>query len=124
MAVDEMTYVTIGPVSAIPPGMGRAYQVGAHRIAVFRTRSGRVFATAQKCPHRGGPLADGMLVGEQVVCPLHAFRFDLQTGQCEQSQVCPVPTYPVDITPDGWIRIGIPARFPSSEDVSPLLTSC
>ncbi|MEJ5277385.1 MAG: Rieske 2Fe-2S domain-containing protein [Thermogemmata sp.] len=124
MSSGEITYVTVGPVSAIPPGMGRAYHVGPHRIAVFRTRSGRVFATAQRCPHRGGPLADGMLVGEQVVCPLHAFRFDLQTGQCEQSQVCPVPTYPVDITPDGWIRIGIPARFPSSEDVSPLLTSC
>jgi nitrite reductase (NADH) small subunit len=65
-----------------------------------------------------------MLVGEQVVCPLHAFRFDLHTGQCEQSQVCPVPTYPVEITPEGWVRIGIPARLSRSEDVSSLLTSC
>jgi nitrite reductase (NADH) small subunit len=123
MVSSEVIYVTIGPVSAIPLGMGRAYQVGAHRLAVFRTRSGQVFATAQRCPHRGGPLADGMLVGEQIVCPLHAFRFDLHTGQCEQSHVCPVRTYPVEVTPEGFVRIGIPAPLRSQEDVSPLLTS-
>ena len=43
---------------------------------MFRTRTGKVFAVDGTCPHKGGPLADGMLVGEQVVCPLHAFRFD------------------------------------------------
>lgn len=124
MVSDEIIYVAVGPLSAIPLGMGRAYQVGVHRIAVFRTRNGQVFATAQRCPHRDGPLADGMLVGEQLVCPLHGFRFDLSSGQCEQSQVCAVQTYPVEITPEGLIRIGIPARLRTPEEDSSSLASC
>jgi len=124
IASSELIYVTIGPVSAIPPGMGRAYEIGDHHIAVFRTRGGQVYATAQRCPHRGGPLADGMLVGGQVVCPLHAFRFDLHTGECEQSYVCPVRIYPVEVTPEGFVRVGIPASLRRPEDDPRVLTSC
>jgi nitrite reductase (NADH) small subunit len=98
---------TVCPVGDIPVGLGRAFRLGRERVAVFRSRSGKVFAVADRCPHRGGPLADGMIVGDQVVCPLHAFRFHGETGTCDQAGACSIATYPVEVTPDGLIRVGV-----------------
>jgi nitrite reductase [NAD(P)H] small subunit len=58
---------------------GRTVTVGGHRVAVFRTHDG-FHALAAACPHRGGPLADGIVTGSCVTCPLHNWRFDLRTG--------------------------------------------
>jgi nitrite reductase (NADH) small subunit len=101
-------FTTVCELDDLPVGLGRAFRIGNDSVAVFRTRTGRVFATASRCTHRGGPLADGMLAGEQVVCPLHAFRFDSDTGACDQPGVCPVATYPVEVA-GGLVRVGIPA---------------
>lgn len=73
--------VSIGTVDQIPLGEGRNFAVGVEQIAVFRTHSDEVFATQAACPHRKGPLADGLLGGTIVVCPLHDRSFDLQTGE-------------------------------------------
>lgn len=81
----------------LPVGLGRPFVVEGRAVAVFRARDGKVFATANACPHKNGPLADGMLVGHQVVCPLHAFRFAAGTGECDQPNVCPVATFPVEV---------------------------
>ena len=102
-----LRFVTVCELEELPVGLGRAFRVGSQAVAVFRTRSGKVFAVANRCPHRGGPLADGMLAGEQVVCPLHAFRFDPETGTCDQPGVCAVATYPVEVV-GGLVRVGIP----------------
>jgi len=93
-------------VEEIPVGLGRAFRVGGESIAVFRSRAGQVFAVVNRCPHRGGPLADGMLVGEQVVCPLHAFRYHGRTGACDQAGACAVPAYPVEVT-NGVVRVAL-----------------
>ena len=71
--------------------------------------TGQVFAVDGVCPHKGGPLADGMLVGDQVVCPLHAFRFDAATGACDQPGVCAIATYPVEVR-DGAVFVTVPRR--------------
>ncbi len=71
------------------------------------SRAGKIFAVADRCPHRGGPLADGMIVGEQIVCPLHAFRYHGETGACEQAGQCGIETYPVETTAAGMIRVGV-----------------
>jgi nitrite reductase (NADH) small subunit len=63
-------------------GEGRAFVVKETTIAVFRQRNGRLFATDNTCPHRGGPLADGIVGGGKVICPFHAWKFDLETGRC------------------------------------------
>src|SRR5690606_4885465 len=81
----------------IAVGMGLALDIEGRSIAVFRTRTGAVLAVDNECPHGGGPLADGILAGGRVVCPLHAFRFKLDTGECEHEGVCNVNVYPVDI---------------------------
>ncbi len=86
--------VDLGPVEFIPLGEGRAYTVQDLTIAVFRQRDGRLFATDNTCPHRGGPLADGIVGAGKVICPLHARKFDLATGRCLEEDVA-VRTYPV-----------------------------
>jgi nitrite reductase (NADH) small subunit len=67
-------------VEDVPFGEGRAVLVGGRRVAVFRAEDGW-FALDAACPHRGGPLADGIVAARTVICPLHERRFDLATGQ-------------------------------------------
>ncbi len=49
-------------------------------IALFRPHENQVFALRDRCPHKGGPLSQGLLVGESVVCPLHSWHIDLRSG--------------------------------------------
>jgi len=86
--------VDLGPLDFIPLGEGRAYIVGGCTITVFRQRDGRLFATDNECPHRGGPLADGIVGAGKVICPLHAWKYDLATGRCLGEDVT-LRTYPV-----------------------------
>ena len=72
-------FVRVGLSEDVPMLEGRTVTVGTHRIAVFRTRDG-FYALAATCPHRGGPLADGIVADSCVTCPLHNWRFDLRTG--------------------------------------------
>ena len=96
----------IGHLSQIPPGEGRNFAVSAPEgemlIAVFHARDGQVFATQANCPHRGGPLADGLMDNGAVVCPLHDRTYDLRTGAGIGTD-CSVKVYPVRTEPDGKI---------------------
>jgi nitrite reductase (NADH) small subunit len=67
-------------VEDVPPGEGRAIMLDGRRIAIFRSPAGW-FALDAACPHRGGPLADGIVCDSAVICPLHDRRYDLATGQ-------------------------------------------
>jgi nitrite reductase (NADH) small subunit len=67
-------------VEDVPLGEGRAVVVSGRRLAVFRAEDGW-FALDATCPHRGGPLADGIVASRTVICPLHERRFDLATGE-------------------------------------------
>ncbi|OBB60264.1 (2Fe-2S)-binding protein [Mycobacterium sp. 852013-51886_SCH5428379] len=75
-----MNAVDVGAVDEIPVGEGRTYVVHGEQIAVFRLRDGTLRAVDAVCPHRGGPLADGLADGIVVVCPLHGHTFNLCTG--------------------------------------------
>ncbi len=68
-------------VDDIPLGEGRAITLDGRRIAIFRAGGGW-YALDAACPHRGGPLADGIVCDSAVICPLHERRFDLATGAC------------------------------------------
>ena len=72
--------VNLGSIDAIPLGQGRCYVVGEKEIAVFRQRDGTLFATQNQCPHRQGPLSEGLVGNGRVICPLHAHQFNLETG--------------------------------------------
>ena len=81
-AVTRRIVVDLGRVDNIPLGQGRAYAVGELTVAVFRQRDGRLFAVDSHCPHRGGPLAEGILGDGKVICPLHGWKIDLASGKC------------------------------------------
>jgi nitrite reductase (NADH) small subunit len=110
-----MTEVTLGHVDDIPAGEGRAYAVEGRQIAVFRLRDGSLRALDAVCPHRGGPLADGLADARIVVCPLHGFTYDLATGEEVANGGAPVTAYPVRADDTGGIHVridGVPARQP------------
>jgi nitrite reductase (NADH) small subunit len=64
----------------VPPGEGRSVSVGGSRLALFRLPTGW-FAVQGVCPHKGGPIADGIAADRSVICPLHERRFDLDSGE-------------------------------------------
>ncbi len=99
----------IGSLDQIPPGEGRTFDVAGTLVAVFRTRADAVFATQALCPHRDGPLADGMIGGTVVMCPLHDRSYDLITGK-ELGGECDIAVYPIRRDPDGSLRLTLPAR--------------
>ncbi len=69
----------VGRASDVPPQEGRSVAVAGRRIAVFRLERGWA-AVDHACPHAGGPLADGLVAGACVTCPLHGWRIDLRMG--------------------------------------------
>jgi nitrite reductase (NADH) small subunit len=98
--------VTLGPLSAIPEGEGRTFEVDGRRLAVFRARDGSLFATQAECPHRNGPLADGLLGGGTLICPLHALKFDLTTGKALNGD-CALQTYATSLTENGQVVVDL-----------------
>jgi nitrite reductase (NADH) small subunit len=99
---------TIGPATAVPLGEARVFSVDGREIAVFRSRSGDVFAADATCPHRGGPLADGLVGGSFVICPLHGYAFDLRTGEAPGRECERLATYRAAVNPDGDIAVELP----------------
>ena len=88
------------PLADIPDGEGRAVGVDAEEIAVFRCGDA-VRAVGNRCPHAGGPLADGILAGDIVACPLHGRRVDLRSGEVDDCDAA-VPVYDVEVV-DGVV---------------------
>jgi nitrite reductase/ring-hydroxylating ferredoxin subunit len=79
---DQAVSARLGSVEQIPLGEGRAFLVGDEPVAVFRPRSGGLYALRAICPHLGGPLADGLIDSSVVMCPLHNHQFRLASGEC------------------------------------------
>lgn len=86
--MDKKTFVNLGRVDQIALGHGRCFVVGGEEIAVFRLRDGKLAAVENRCPHRQGPLSEGLLGNGKVVCPLHGHKFDLSTGEGSEPAEC------------------------------------
>ena len=76
-------WVDIGALDEIPRRGARVVKTPAGCIAVFRTEADEVFALEDRCPHKGGPLSQGIVHGRSVTCPLHNRVIDLATGQVQ-----------------------------------------
>ena len=102
----ERTEVSLGHADQIPMGEGRVFPVRGLEIAVFHTRAGAVYAVQAECPHRNGPLADGLVGGTTVMCPFHSRKFDLVTGAGQMGD-CDIQTYPIRLMADGemWLTV-------------------
>src|SRR6266702_7116489 len=81
-------WMRIAHVDSIPLREGRAVHIAGHDIAVFNLGN-RFLAVENRCPHRGGPLADGIISGGSVVCPLHGWKVDLQHGNVQRPAETP-----------------------------------
>ncbi|MEW8208395.1 MAG: nitrite reductase small subunit NirD [Candidatus Thiodiazotropha taylori] len=76
-------WIPVTKLEEIPRLGARQLQAGELDIALFRTGSDEVFALRDRCPHRGGPLSQGIVHGEAVTCPLHNWKIDLQSGEVQ-----------------------------------------
>ena len=85
----------IGDISDIPLLGARCIKTPFMKIAVFRTGEGEVYAIENRCPHKGGPLSEGIVHGTSVTCPLHNWVISLETGKALGADEGEVRTIPV-----------------------------
>ena len=95
-------WIEIGRIADIPRQGARCVNTPAGRIAVFRTADDRVYAIEDRCPHRGGPLSQGIVHGTEVTCPLHNWVFSLETGLAQGADEGAVRTVALQVV-DGRI---------------------
>lgn len=101
-----MTWYRVGRVDDIPRLGSRVIETPIGNVAVFRTATGEVFALDDRCPHRGGPLSQGIVHGRQVTCPLHGWKVHLDTGRAVAPDEGCTASRPVEVR-DGHIYISL-----------------
>ena len=102
-----MPFVKVVAAETIPVGQGTLVEGRGVSVAVFNGGGGRFYACGPICPHESGPLAEGWLEGDSVVCPWHGFDFDLRTGRCLVDEDLAIPVYPVRMA-EGAIEVDLP----------------
>jgi nitrite reductase (NADH) small subunit len=90
-------WVAIGSLHDIPRQGARCVKHGDTTIAVFRTHDDRVFAIEDKCPHKNGPLSQGIVHDNCVTCPLHNWVINLETGLAQGADEGATSTFPVKL---------------------------
>lgn len=107
MTEDGARFVRVGKTGEVPVGRAEVFDVEDRKIAVFHIDDA-YYAIDDICTHDGGPLADGEVEGEQVICPRHGARFSIKTGAALSfPAITPVESYPVRV--DGEeLFIGLP----------------
>ena len=104
----------VGSLADIPARSARTVRIDGHEIAVFRTADDHVFALENRCPHKGGPLADGIVHGRKVACPLHNWVIDLESGKATGADEGCAREYPIRVE-NGEIRLCVPAKLVAAE---------
>jgi nitrite reductase (NADH) small subunit len=90
----------VGRKADVPAGKGKLVTVDGKKIALFNV-GGHFYALDNTCTHRGGPLSEGKIEGQAVICPWHGSKFDLQTGKVLGGPATlPVTAYPVVVEGD------------------------
>jgi len=94
------TWIEVCKLDEIPPFQARTVNAGDTVIAVFRLTDDRVKAIENRCPHKNGPLAEGIISGDDILCPLHNMRINLTDGMAVAPDEGCVKTYPVKVEND------------------------
>jgi nitrite reductase (NADH) small subunit len=89
----------------IPRLGARVVRTAKGDIAVFRNAEDEVFALEDRCPHKGGPLSQGIVFGRRVACPLHGWTVELQDGCAVAPDKGCAKRVPVEVDADGTIRL-------------------
>lgn len=90
-------WTPVGQLSDIPRQGARCIKNGDMTIAIFRTADDRVFALEDNCPHKNGPLSQGIVHDGCVTCPLHNWVISLETGTAQGADEGETRTYPVKL---------------------------
>jgi len=109
MSQEPEYWIEVGHITDIPRRGARCVKGPGYTVALFRTADDQVFALEDECPHKGGPLSQGIVHDGCVTCPLHNWVISLKTGEAQGEDEGSVPTIPVRL--DGtriFIDMGIP----------------
>lgn len=107
-------WIEIGALQDIPRRGARCVMTPQGKIAVFRTMEDQVFAIEDQCPHKGGPLSQGIVHGASVTCPLHNWVISLETGEAQGADEGKVATIPLRVE-DGRILMAQAALSVAAE---------
>lgn len=97
-------WVKVAPLEDIPKLGARVVRTKDCDIGVFRTEDDRVFAINNACPHKAGPLSQGIVYGDKVACPLHSWKISLVDGKAEEPDVGETACYQVKVE-DGVVYL-------------------
>lgn len=107
MSQETARFVRVGRVGEVPDGRPEVFDVEDRKIAIYRLDDG-YYAIDDICTHDGGPLAEGEVEGDEVICPRHGARFSIKTGAALTfPAVSPVDRYPVRVEGDDLL-VGLP----------------
>ena len=95
-----MNWIAIGKIDDIPLRGARCVKTPMGKIGVFRTAENQVFAIEDHCPHKGGPLSQGIVHGTSVTCPLHNWVISLETGKALGADEGAVKTIQLELRGD------------------------
>lgn len=90
-------WIDLTALEDIPKLGSRVLETDTIKIAVFRTSSDQVFAVRDACPHKQGPLSQGIVAGSTVTCPLHNWKIDLASGEVLGPDEGCVNTFPAKV---------------------------
>lgn len=104
MTIMEKSWIDIGAVGDIPLRGARVVKTAIGCVAVFRTGENEAYAIEDRCPHKGGPLSQGIVHGKAVTCPLHNWVISLETGEAQGADKGTVRTIELRVA-DGRILL-------------------
>ncbi len=93
----DTSWQEVANLADVPKLGGRVLVTTSGPIALLRNESGTIFALDNRCPHKGGPLAEGYVSGQTVYCPLHNWQIDMQCGEAREPDKGCVRTWPVRV---------------------------
>jgi len=102
-----MRILRAASVDEIPVGQGKTIEVHGVELAIFNGGSGRYYASSPSCPHEDGPLGDGVLHGDTILCPWHGFDFDVATGACRVAEDLSIGVYRTRVS-NGVVEVEVP----------------
>lgn len=107
--LNSSQWTDICALEEIPPLGSRRVNCQPHPIAIFRDAGEQLFALTDRCPHKGGPLSQGLIFGQQVACPLHNWHIDLASGEAVAPDVGCVQRHEVKLE-QGRVWLNLPAQ--------------
>ncbi len=112
MSAAAKPWIDVCAVQDIPSQGSRIVKTPVGCVALFKTAGGEIFALNDQCPHKKGPLSQGIVHDKFVTCPLHAWVFSLETGEAQGADEGQVKTFPIRVVA-GRVQIDLTGRSES-----------